>query len=96
MSATSPVVAPEAVVANGLREGENLKPVKVGIKRKRTPSVDAEHERKENGAKTSAGLAEAREEETGERVVILDAGAQYGKVSGLLVETSVLEMYTWC
>lgn len=68
-----------------------LESVKVGVKRKRTPSNEEEEEKSEikrkelpNGATTTVTSPLSRKEvKDGEKVVILDAGAQYGKV-GLL------------
>lgn len=65
--------------------------VKVGVKRKRTPSSSGEEgensdsKRKElpNGAITTvASPSKRKEAEDEEKVAILDAGAQYGKVGG--------------
>lgn len=59
---------------------------KVGFKRKRTPSPEPQGENKRtalpNGtAGTSTQLIEQEAEQERERVAILDAGAQYGKVT---------------
>ena len=60
---------------------------KVGLKRKRTPSPEAQRENKRsalpNGTVDAATqLAKQEAEQERERVAILDAGAQYGKVPG--------------
>lgn len=59
---------------------------KVGLKRKRTPSPETQGGNKRsalpNGtADTATQLAEHEVEQERERVAILDAGAQYGKVA---------------
>ena len=71
-------------------------PVVVGIKRKRSHSLgeeEGESKRKElpNGVVAAdTHRPSGREEEDEERVVILDAGAQYGKVRRVLKPSSVI------
>lgn len=65
-----------------------LEGAKVGVKRKRTPSSEEEEEKSEikrkelpNGATTTVASPLSRKEvKEWEKIVILDAGAQYGKV----------------
>lgn len=69
----------------------SLEGVKVGVKRKRTPSSEEEEEKSEvkrkelpNGATTTVASPLSRKEvKEWEKVAILDAGAQYGKVGHL-------------
>lgn len=89
---------PVQVAVNCEKQRDNaLTSVKVGVKRKRTPSSGEEEGEKTeckkeelvNGPSTAvASQAGHEEEEKAERVVILDAGAQYGKV-GFLYEYSL-------
>lgn len=72
-------------VERALNGDGSLEGVKVGVKRKRTPSSEEEDEKSEikrkelpNGATTTVASPLSRKEV--EKVVILDAGAQYGKV----------------
>ena len=79
----SSTVSETAVSVNGQTAGQTSdEPVKVGVKRKRTPSTEEqESESKKTGLANGAVENSGREGgEVRERVAILDAGAQYGKV----------------
>lgn len=82
-SATDETVVP----INGQTVGETSdQPAKVGVKRKRTPSLDEREGEEPSGKKKelingTSETSEGVEEDEREKVAILDAGAQYGKVS---------------
>ena len=96
----------KVVAVNGLMENETpAKPLKVGIKRKRSVSPEGEAEKSESkrselpkGHATAAAspTSQTETEGTPDRVVILDAGAQYGKVGVncvcMLIPVSVVKV----
>ena len=70
-----------AVSVNGQTASDQ--PMKVGVKRKRTPSLEGKERRESESKKRELvnGVTDSSEgEEEREKVAILDAGAQYGKV----------------
>ena len=69
-------------VNGGTLEGTSGEPVKVGVKRKRTSSTSEEVSENKKTELVN-GVSGEKEEEEREKVAILDAGAQYGKVRDL-------------
>jgi hypothetical protein len=79
----SSTVGETAVSVNGQTAGQTSdEPVKVGVKRKRTPSTEEQESESTKIGLVNGAVENSRSEggEVRERVAILDAGAQYGKV----------------